>query len=308
MTQGVDIHPANEAERLAAYRQVHEVWGGDKPLEEFVSARLRSIQHNRARWWVLTVDGEVCASLGSYPLRFMAHGRAVQGFGFGAVYTPPAQRKRGYAEQLCRHVAQVEQSGGAEVGLLFSDISPDYYAKMGWELVDQTTYKAELEDLWEPTRSLGVRVKRPEALISTLSGMWDAEQRQHDLWLARDAGYWRYLLSRNPEDHHVMLCDRGGIERGYARLAFTGQEGWVEEVCLRQGVEDPWREDAWVVVAHYAASQGAARLATWQQPPPRSRKHWVPTQRAAAITMVLRSGACAAAPLTSSHIHSTDHF
>jgi predicted acetyltransferase len=315
MTDAVEIHLASEAERLEAYQQVHEAWGKGKRRSVFVADRLKSIQHNRASWWVLTQKKKVCASLGCYPLTFSARGREVPGFGFGAVYTAPRHRQRGYAEQLCRHVAATQQASGCEVGLLFSDIAPDYYAKMGWQALDRTLYYAELVDLWEPTRGLGVRMDEPAARIAELDTLWEAEQAQRALWLKRPEDYWRYLLARSSDDHHVMLCDRSGAERGYLRVSIQGELAQVEEVLMRRGPADPWIEEAWVVVAHYAASQGAERVQTWQTPPPRTRQNWRVKPREQAIPMLLLSGEAARAPdegapslIESAFIHSTDHF
>ena len=52
----VSIHPATAEERLAAYRNVHETWGRGLPLDEFLARRLKSVGHNRARWWVAETD------------------------------------------------------------------------------------------------------------------------------------------------------------------------------------------------------------------------------------------------------------
>jgi predicted acetyltransferase len=308
MNKTIDIHPASAEERTIAFRQAHEAWGGNTEIEQFVRARKRSIQHKRARWWVLTRMGKVCASLGSYPLRFVVEGREVAGFGLGAVYTAPEERRRGYAEQLCRHVAAAEQAAGCEVGLLFSDISPDYYAKLGWHVVGDSLYKADVADLWEPTPGLGVRIRKPHDRIASLNAMWEATEKSASLWLKRPDDYWRYILTRSPEDHHVMLCDKAGLERGYMRIHIDGMKAHIHEILLPQGIADAWLDSAWALAAHYAASQGAEYLSTWQEPAPRSRPLWDEAARGKAITMMLWSGQTAEQAPSACSIHDTDHF
>jgi predicted N-acetyltransferase YhbS len=142
MATNYSIHPASEAERLLAYRNAHEAFGRGLTQEEFVSTRLRSVRHNRAGWWVLTVAGDVVASLACYPLSFCVNGLIVRGIGIGSVHTRSSHRKNGYAASLCRHVAEVEAARGAEVALLFSDIAPAYYERLGYQTCPAWTHRS----------------------------------------------------------------------------------------------------------------------------------------------------------------------
>jgi len=58
----LELHPASPEERLAAYRNVHDVWGGGLPLQQHVERRLASVRHNQADWYVGCLDGRVIAS------------------------------------------------------------------------------------------------------------------------------------------------------------------------------------------------------------------------------------------------------
>ena len=128
----LEIHPADAGEQRAAYTNVHEVWGGEQPLEEYLAWRLNSVQHQRACWYVGCLEGRVVTSLGAYPLLFHVGGRQVAGFAIGAVHTVPDCRKRGYAARLMAWVEAHQRQQGAELGLLYSDIDPDYYAAHGY--------------------------------------------------------------------------------------------------------------------------------------------------------------------------------
>ena len=132
MTDAFQIQPASENQRLAAYRNVHEVWSDDLPLDEFLARRLRSVMHNRAEWFVLCVGQSVASSLGRYPLQFNLGGTIVKGSGIGAVHTPPEHRQRGYATALLRQVNEWSRRDGFQVSLLFSDIDPAYYERLGY--------------------------------------------------------------------------------------------------------------------------------------------------------------------------------
>ena len=63
----------------------------------------------------------------------MLDGEPVQVAGIGAVFTPPAARGRGAARELIERLLERATADGADLALLFSEIGPDYYARLGFE-------------------------------------------------------------------------------------------------------------------------------------------------------------------------------
>ena len=79
------------------------------------------------------VDGdEVLASAKVYRFDAVLDGRPMQVAGIGAVFTSPASRRRGAARELIERVLERATGDGADVALLFSEIGPDYYARLGF--------------------------------------------------------------------------------------------------------------------------------------------------------------------------------
>ncbi|GIS61224.1 MAG: hypothetical protein CM1200mP2_34490 [Planctomycetaceae bacterium] len=83
----LDCHIANDTERAAAFGNVHECWGDERSVEDYVAWRMQSIQHARASWYVGCVDGRVATSLGAYPIVLRAGGQSWPGYGIGP-FTP----------------------------------------------------------------------------------------------------------------------------------------------------------------------------------------------------------------------------
>jgi GNAT superfamily N-acetyltransferase len=86
------------------------------------------------------VDGEdVRASAKLYTFDATLDGRLIRVAGIGAVFTQPAHRKRGAAKELIERLLEHASAGGApgapgaDVALLFSEIGPDYYARLGFD-------------------------------------------------------------------------------------------------------------------------------------------------------------------------------
>ena len=129
----LDLHVASSAELAEAHRNVFDIWSKGLPLEEHVRSRLESPKHRLATWYVGTFDGQVVVSLGCYPLEFDWGGQIVPGFSIGSVYTVTEFRGRGFAPQLLAFVEQRQRTeNGAAIGLLYSDINPEYYLKLGY--------------------------------------------------------------------------------------------------------------------------------------------------------------------------------
>ncbi|MBI3401742.1 MAG: GNAT family N-acetyltransferase [Acidobacteria bacterium] len=117
----------------------HEIWG--EGLDRRAHARYYTAQlatpWGRARLSRLAlVDrGDVRASAKLYTFDATLDGRAIRVAGIGAVFTQPAQRKRGAAKELIERLLERVSADGAymaDVALLFSEIGPDYYARLGF--------------------------------------------------------------------------------------------------------------------------------------------------------------------------------
>ncbi|SMF20953.1 GNAT family N-acetyltransferase [Pseudobacteriovorax antillogorgiicola] len=131
----MEIRAANQSELASVFATVHEAWPHHEDLNTHVSRRLASPQHQYATWYVVKIKDRIAASLGAYPMSFQAGGRVINGIAIGAVFTVKSQRKQGLAFKLIEQVHLRAQEQGATVSLLFSDISPAYYEKLGYHQV-----------------------------------------------------------------------------------------------------------------------------------------------------------------------------
>jgi GNAT superfamily N-acetyltransferase len=82
--------------------------------------------------FALSERGEVQASAKVYTLDATLDGQSIRVAGIGAVFTQPAHRRRGAAKALLEHLLERASADGADVALLFSEIDPEYYARLGF--------------------------------------------------------------------------------------------------------------------------------------------------------------------------------
>jgi len=278
------VHPASDEERRAAFRNVHEVWGGGRPLDEYVAWREQSIQHRRATWWVGTLGAEVVVSLGVYPLTFSCTGHLVPGFGIGAVHTVPSARRKGYASTLCAHVIAHQASRGDHFGLLFSDIDPGYYARMGFHVVDDAAWSSDAPDAWASSDLALEHIAEPTSIAGELAALHTRTHAGVELTLARDDEYASYLLTRYPDALHFVHRVDGAVA-GYCRMWLKGDGPHKRATGMEwfSSVDDA---ELFAAMLCKARDLGARRFRSWHAPPASHQGAFVRDERDSAITMV----------------------
>ena len=232
----LDVHEASLAEKLAAYRNVHESWGRGLPVEAFVAQRLKSPSHNRASWYVGTVANDVVTSMGWFPLALNVEGGGVKTvFGVGAVHTQPNHRGKGYAAELLRSVIRIAVQQGAEVGLLFSDITLSYYSQFGFvEWHTDSCVRAVESHRKLNSAFVLEKVEVPSDHIEDLARLYDSANRRFDFWLRRDRPYWEVCIRKSPLAEYYLLLDHKRRDvHGYARVRLSGATLLLEDYALR---------------------------------------------------------------------------
>jgi GNAT superfamily N-acetyltransferase len=276
MDDRLDLHAASSAERLAIYRNVHDVWGRGLPMEEHVQRRLASVQHNRAAWHCGTIGGRVVVSLGCYPLWFHVGGQVVPGFAIGAVHTVADHRRRGYAARLIQYVEAAERVRGAEIALLYSDISPRYYHRLGYRRCPSWTGIGIPTSIPQSRATDALVELEPDPV--RLASIYDVCHGSSALAIARPPDYyWQYLIAKSPGDRFLGWVSAGEVV-GYARVQVVGYARvQVVGYARVQDVATEWRLRDWAVapprephldalvggLIHTAANAGASQIVGW---------------------------------------------
>lgn len=100
-----------------------------------------NLAQTRTRWGAshlqrvgLVDDGRVLASAKRYLFTARLAGATVDVIGIGAVFTDPDLRGQGLAEALIEAMVADGVERGCRLALLFSEIGPDYYQRLGFEV------------------------------------------------------------------------------------------------------------------------------------------------------------------------------
>jgi len=227
----------------------HELWHDGlarQPYGRFWQAQLATAWGRRSltRWAL--VDGErLLCSAKLYTLDALLDGRAVKIAGIGAVFTPIPERGRGAAADLLTRLTEHVSRNGYDAALLFSEIGPDYYARLGFvavPLADLTLLVVEDDRRGAPMMMVRSGEDRDLADIAAIDAARAAATRFH---LERDPELVKFSIAKRRL--HAGLAAPGGrelqffiVEEGASAVAYVvisvkGDE-WTIDSC---GDRDP---------------------------------------------------------------------
>jgi GNAT superfamily N-acetyltransferase len=134
----------------------------------------------------LVANGVLLSSAKRYRLRVRLDGRAVVAIGIGAVFTPPHLRGRRHAAALIEQIVEAGRSEGAALAMLFSEIAPHYYERLGFSVVPMQQ------------ASIGVRAGRGAPAVLVRAG--DARDLPFMAEMhAERAARYRFALEHHPD-------------------------------------------------------------------------------------------------------------
>jgi predicted acetyltransferase len=202
------------------------------------------------------------------------------------VYTLPEFRGRGFATRLLEHVEEHEAQASAVISLLYSDIDPKFYRRLGYN-------RCPSYEGWIDVATAPDEVQPCYALVkfsasdgrAQLQALYDECHRNRTISIARDDDYWDFLLRKDSDDSFYWLRDAKGRVQGYVRL------GWGDGACR---IRD-WalRDDSAAVlgslltgVVALARKKGAERVGRWLPDRPAVRSLCPLVARTREITML----------------------
>ena len=192
------LRDLSEDQRALYFRGLQPLWGGGLPEEQFVSyqRRLASSTEAEGRYRVLGLcgeDGALLSAMKGYLLEGAIQGRVLRVLGVGAVWTPPAQRRRGHAAEMLRRALALYASLGCDAALLFTDIGTGYYARLGFCQVASGECRVEARQL---PRGGGFRPAAPQDAGHLIRVLAAGRAPASGFTLARDGWSLRFQLRR----------------------------------------------------------------------------------------------------------------
>lgn len=283
----LDIHPASPAEREASFHNTHDVWSRGLPLAEHVAFRMQSPLHGRAQWFVGCLGGRVVTSLAVHPLEYQLRGQHLRGFAIGSVHTLKEFRRRGFAPRLLAWVEEYRRQLGDQLSLLYSDIDPEFYATLGYQLAPAFSGWCDREQQADLSRPLAVMQPDDNPHLERFDGrqglaamakMYQSFHSSRPLSIVRSPEYWAHLFERQPTDEYYWIATAPKKAIGYVRLKPKGDDlhlvdfGFADPPVTEMVLQLQYAMLFRLLVEH-AFQRGAARIGGWLPDSPIAR-HW----------------------------------
>lgn len=222
---------------------------------------------------VALLDGtDLLASGKRYRLPLRIGGEPIPCVGIGAVFTPPDMRGKGHAAALVEMLVEEAAREGAGCALLFSEIDPAFYARLGF--VPIPVAEADIALRGQPREGAPAVLMRggDDRDIDNIAEMHAIRASRYGFTLERPPDYVRYAISKrrmlaafgDPSRREVeyFITEEGGNAVAYI-VVTRGPEGHVLE---EWGDRDPTgaRVGAMLqVMAARTPAEAPLRLRSW---------------------------------------------
>lgn len=273
--------------------------------EDHLKYRLEYPKHRNATWYVGTLGGQVVVGLGCYQFDFRVRGEVIPGFAFGEVHTRAEYRGRGYAPKLLDSVEQHQKAQGRVLGMLYSDINPEYYHRLGYELCPSNEGWADPISTTAYTSPHELIPFERQGEATNMAGIYAAYHAGRAISVERSTEYWNYLLSRNPKDEFYWIENSADERVGYVRVS-TGEKTLLLRDLALVSDDSALRRDALAAIIQLGAARSASRVGGWMADTPLHRELFAVESRRRELTMLksLRPDLL----LTADIIAAVDHF
>ena len=197
------------------------------------------------RRFALVRGDEVLASAKEYDLTATIDGRVTPVLGIGAVFTQPAHRGNGHARALVEQLLGRAARAGASLALLFSEIGPDYYGRLGFEAV--RTSESVLRVAEPPSRGAPAMLVRAgdDRDLAAIAALGRTRAERFRFHLDREPDLIQYAIVKKrllaglgaPGVRHVhfFVAEEGASAVAYVVLSSRGDDWVLEEA----GDRDP---------------------------------------------------------------------
>ena len=308
MARTLNIHLASFEERIQLYRNIYKLWPMAPSLEEHLQIRLNRPKDNRAVWYTGCLDGKVVAGLGCHPMQYYFNGQEVNGCSIGSVHTLPEYRRRGFAAKVMDYVEKDQKKKGARLSSLYSDITPQYYEKLGYLQCPGWETWAEAGGSTQTQTNSSVRTLlrfSPSSALKELNRCYRDYHRFLPLAVARPQAYWEFTLAKQPNDEFYWLKSATNHNQGYIRLTEINGSLRVSDFAVSQETSEAL-QILFGLVINLTHKKGLAGVGGWLPNEPAIRLLFDIKTRTQAITMV--KSLDPKLKMTDKHLRMADRF
>ena len=216
----------------------------------FYAAQVATVWGQRGLHRLALVEGnELLASAKVYAFNAVLDGRDARVIGLGAVFTQPAHRGRGAARDLIERILAPPSAEGVELALLFSEIGPDYYARLGFAPLPTVDLSVRIFE--NPRRGAPATMVRAgeERDVADIVAMGEIRSARYRFHLKRDRDLLSYAIAKKrllaglgpsgARELQFFIAEEGASAVAYVVVSVRNETGGVEWTIEECGDRDP---------------------------------------------------------------------
>ncbi len=191
------LGPGTDMQLSEVLTESIELWGLGFALEDYLAYHDQLREHSWStehyEHLVLTdASGQVLSSCKLYRLKGSSNGRPLNIAQIGAVYTPVLMRGLGHAKTMLDMLMQRIKEQGFDLAILFSDIKPEFYNRLGFQQIISRDLLFDLAVPQKPRRQvLESTTGVPRQVIEL-----DRDREAGSFAISRDESYWNMLACK----------------------------------------------------------------------------------------------------------------
>ena len=193
----------------------------------------------------LVDGGQLLASAKLYRFDAVLDRQPIQVAGIGAVFTPPDSRGRGAARDLLERLLERAAADGADVALLFSEIGPDYYARLGFAAIPTSHLKLRVTESTRYGAPMTMVRGGDDRDLKDIVSMGATRAEPYRFHLIRDRDLVHFTIAKKrllaglsplgARSLHFFIAEEGASAAAYIVISVQGNEWTIEEA----GDRDP---------------------------------------------------------------------
>lgn len=209
----LQLEQANNQDILKILRQTRTIWSGGLSFDKFMQAVQHQLAHpwgkKNVRYFLLKSGSTIVANLKLYSICISSRGKDFKVGGIGAVYTMAEHRHQGFAKKLIQHVIELARNENLDGLLLYSDIDPDFYSRLGF--IELGCYNFEVSP--ETNSSFDAQITSlQEEHVPSLLRSYNRFLSRRQYGCRRSELFWRYKIAREKFFHKFSADEWPGIQ------------------------------------------------------------------------------------------------
>ena len=193
-------------------------------------------------------------SLASFPGEFSLADSVVKTSFIGCVHTVAESRGNGYARQLMDWTEQFESARGTSISVLFSDINPEYYSRLGYQLCPAHNGLINIGTTEVRDDSIVLEEFQLKDNLDWVSDCYNHAHAHFEAYVHRSKFYWWFLSKKDPFDKYFAIS-RNGERIGFLRMKDEGVRWKLRDCAIGSLSAEDYDRAIDGIVSHFADSK-----------------------------------------------------